>query len=264
MISSKTLPILTFTILAIQMNAFATGASVLDPKIQSVLGQASGRWGPNCWNSVLVNNRILSHFRFSPPEEMTFWMKSPLCKPVLISSDITTGDILAIRSSTNEEIHGFIYLDSQQSFSKDTLTTSSSYEIKPITVVLNSFEVASGCSFDSSVISKDCKNHVDVFRCTGLQDNQKSWPASLKNRYDVIETQLAALETKIDFYAFNWKKDPKLKDTFYDQTSSLNADIKKWQKAILVQKAKTEKKWSWVWEGLTLKTTGLQKTIDMF
>jgi hypothetical protein len=79
--------------------------------------------GPNCWNLALMMSKIIPNLRYSTPEEMSFFMKSPLCRQLKEDEKVMPGDIGAVRNPSSTvpsefEIHGFIYASDKIVYSK--------------------------------------------------------------------------------------------------------------------------------------------------
>ncbi|MEI8192180.1 MAG: hypothetical protein WCI75_20940, partial [candidate division NC10 bacterium] len=165
-------------------------------------GVHAGRWGPNCWNSVLVAAKILPALRFSPPEEMSFWMASPLCRMLGPEETPVPGDIVAIRAGEGEEVHGFVYVTEELVFSKNQLTAASPYLLQDPELVFAEFPVPAGCRKVSGAPSADCPAYANYFRCGTSAGVEPVTP------YASAERTVADAERSVSKLALTWKLDP--------------------------------------------------------
>jgi hypothetical protein len=172
-------------------------------------GVKAGRWGPNCWNTALVAAKILAAPSFTSPEEMTFWMKSPLCRALGGGELPRPGDIIAIRSQAGEEVHGFVYLTPELSFSKNYLTAMAPYALQGPEEVYQEFPVAPECRLPGNA-APGCAFRSDYFRCTPLADYL---PAANAPDADYARTAaaVASAENSVSDLVLRWKTDPELK-----------------------------------------------------
>ncbi|MFS4458609.1 hypothetical protein [Bdellovibrio sp. HCB2-146] len=141
-------------------------------------GVAAKEEGPNCYNLALVMKGILPALRFSPSDEMSFYMRPPLCRALNDNEQRKPGDVGAIREAgINAEVHGFIYIDENVAYTKN------GNEIQPY--MLDSFkELVKGYALTenpacwTSAKSKppECKKTVSYFRCDSMEDYLKKNP----------------------------------------------------------------------------------------
>ena len=169
----------------------------------------AGRWGPNCWNTVLVVSQILPVTRFSPPEEMNFWMSSPLCKEVQENDVPQPGDIAAVRGRNQDEVHASIYITDELFFSKNAVMTSASYRLQSSIGIFSIFPVQFSCRHRSGNPS-DCTTYVNYFRCTSFADYAKNQNIILTNRYKELEALVLKQEQMVSKVIFEWKTNPDL------------------------------------------------------
>ncbi len=169
----------------------------------------AGRWGPNCWNAVLVASKILPVLRYTPPEEMSFWMASPLCRPISETELLQPGDIAAIREGGQGEIHASIFITEELYFSKNALTTSSSYRLQSSLGIFNLFPVPFACRHSVGQPT-NCPTYVNYFRCSSFSDYTRAHHISFTPRYQELEALILEQEQIISKITFEWKKNPPL------------------------------------------------------
>lgn len=178
--------------------------------VSSYHGARAGRWGPNCWNAALVSSKILSVPGFTPPAEMTFWMESPLCSPLGAGEVPRPGDIIAIRDQAGEEVHGFVYLTEELSFSKNRLTAASAYALQSPRDVYGEFPVPDACRRPGAK-APDCPARADYFRCSSWEDYLRSSALTLPEDYLRAVAAVSEVERAVHELAFRWKTDPALR-----------------------------------------------------
>lgn len=169
----------------------------------------AGRWGPNCWNAVLVASKILPVLRFTPPEEMSFWMASPLCRPIAESEMLQPGDIAAIREGGQGEVHASIFVTEELYFSKNALTTSASYRLQSSLGIFNLFPVPFSCRHSVGQ-PMNCPAFVNYFRCTSFANYIQAHKIAFTPRYQELEAIILEQEQIISKITFEWKKNPPL------------------------------------------------------
>lgn len=169
-------------------------------------GTKAGRWGPNCWNAALTANNLLARPRFTSPEEMTFWMGSAACRELEAGEAPLPGDIIAIRGSGGEEVHGFVYLTPELSFSKNYLTAAAPYELQSPEAVYAEFPVPSGCR-EPGAPAGACPVRSDYFRCSAALVP----PAPQDPEYAAAEAAVAGAEAALSALVLNWKLDHALR-----------------------------------------------------
>lgn len=144
--------------------------------VQQVLGKKPKYDGPNCWNSVLVSNKILSHLRETSDAEMSFWLNSPLCRELRTDEKAMPGDIIAARYGFGDEMHAFIYITDKLAFNKNALVRSTPYEFKSVYDILYDFGVRSQyndrphCGRTSSKNEQRCPRFAVYYRCMTLDN----------------------------------------------------------------------------------------------
>ncbi len=138
-------------------------------------GTKPANMGPNCWNLSLVMKDILPGLRYSTPEEMAFYMSSPLCRALKDEESKEVGDVGAIRTvfdGKTEESHGFIYLSDDLSYSKNGFHNSSPYEVQSTEKILSIYGVPKDldCRKNQIDLNSECNNAVSYYRCISFDD----------------------------------------------------------------------------------------------
>ncbi len=134
--------------------------------------------GPNCWNLALVMKAILPSLRYSGPEEMSFYMRPPLCRQLKNDEEKIPGDVGAIRDMTArspEEYHGFIYISDDIAYSKNGFANTSPFALQPLEKVLDIYQVPSmeECRSNELSFSNNCGKAISYFRCVSMDEYLK-------------------------------------------------------------------------------------------
>ncbi|HNT97782.1 MAG TPA: hypothetical protein PKK31_05915 [Elusimicrobiales bacterium] len=214
-------------------------------------GTRAGRWGPNCWNAALVASGILAAPRFTSPEEMTFWMASPYCRALGAGETPLPGDIIAVRDRDGAEVHGFIHLTEELSFSKNYLTAAAPYELQSPEAVYAEFPVPQACRPPGRAPAA-CPARSEYFRCSrpGRQDLPDE-PV-----YAATEAAVSRAESELSGLALRWKTDPELK--------ARAAEILDSAKQILAPaRAEAEARAEFRWRALLLRIDSLLHQVSL-
>jgi hypothetical protein len=139
------------------------------------------KFGPNCWNLALVMKGILPALRYSTAEEMSFYMKSPLCRQLGENEKRLPGDIGAIRDvgQGQSEVHGFIYISDKLAYSKNGPDEKNPFAIQSLNEVYKIYDVPNKneCRGNTIKMNTNCTNALSFFRCKSidsyLQDTEK-------------------------------------------------------------------------------------------
>jgi hypothetical protein len=167
------------------------------------------RWGPNCWNTALVSAGILSAPGFASPEEMSFWMASPLCRPLHAAEAPRPGDIAAIRDEKGAEVHGFVYVSDELAFSKNYLTAASPYALQSPADVFGEYPVPALCRTSGG--SAGCPAYIDLFRCSTREEYVRGSGLALEEDYLRAEKTVAEQEKAVAELVFGWQSGPEFR-----------------------------------------------------
>jgi hypothetical protein len=222
--------------------------------VNAMHGVKAGRWGPNCWNTALVADKILSAPSFTSPEEMSFWMASPVCRALAAGEAPRPGDIIAIRGQAGDEVHGFIYLTPELSFSKNYLTAAAPYALQSPEDVYAEFPVAPDCRLPGSGAA--CAARSDYFRCSTLQDYLASANIPQDQEYAKAAAAVAGAEKDLSDLVLRWKIDPDLKARAPEILAASQA-------ALLPVKAQAAGRPGLLWQALSLRVDSLLHQISL-
>jgi hypothetical protein len=184
------------------------GADISDclpPLARGLHGMSADLNGPNCWNLALVMREIVPGLRKADPAEMSFFLRSPLCRILERGERPRPGDIGAFRrprvcdemnprsyDPRSCELHGFVYISDRLVFSKNDMLASSIYALQSVEEInrryLNAATVqtstqmildgrgrwipAPGGGFLSEQREQliSARNDLDYFRCMSFSD----------------------------------------------------------------------------------------------
>jgi hypothetical protein len=191
------------------LNKFSNRCSV---NIKSILpklaaethGKFPAHNGPNCFNTGLVLSGLLPHFRNSDPQELRFWLESPLCKKLPPSHRPIPGDIGVVTNpSAHMDEHAFIYVSDRLSFGKNGYMSIHPFFLQVSDIAYGLKSKNSGCH--RRVNSETCTVQLDYYHC--IPHNQKDLDAlecqvsqtALHDDKidDALESTLAALEASL-------------------------------------------------------------------
>lgn len=223
----------------------------------------TGRWGPNCWNAVLVASKILPIARFSPPEEMSFWMTSPLCKEVPDNETPQPGDIAAIRDSNLNEVHASVFVTEELFFSKNSLTTQDSYQLQSSQGIFLIFPVQFMCRHRNGN-PLDCGTYVNYYRCSSFADYNKNQNVILSDRYLQLEALVFEHEQMLSKIIFEWKTNPELQHASAEILQNIQIKIKGVRDEVINRSGDitTTLDQRLIWTGLRFRIQGLLLSID--
>lgn len=137
--------------------------------------------GPNCWNLSLVMKGILPHLRLSTPEEMSFYMNPPLCRALRNGEAKLPGDIGAIRQFSEPdilEVHGFIHISENLSYSKNGTGAQFPYQVTSTENVFDAYNVPrrSECRQNQVQLSPSCEAQTSYYRCSSMESYLNQHP----------------------------------------------------------------------------------------
>lgn len=164
--------------------------------------------GPNCWNATLVGAKIVPQLRYTSDIEMNFWMNSPLCKERKANEPLQPGDLIAIRGSDHKEVHGFIYLSENLSFSKNGYNKAMPYSLQDPNVVFDIYEVPKNCRRKTGEAT-GCANYANYFSCISMDDYLKKNPIKDPTAKETYK-QLSDLECVISEAVLSGKNSQEL------------------------------------------------------
>lgn len=213
--------------------------------------------GPNCWNSTLVSAKITGTLRYSKEEEMTFWMTSPLCKEKSVHEPLAPGDIVAIRSK-GEEVHSFINLSDNLSFSKNGSSKKNCFSLQSPDFVYRVYEVPDNCRRVRGK-NNSCPYYANIFTCEPLESYLRKNPIKHVETRDTwkelneIECQFAVL-----------LKDEKGVKNLMTILNLTKASLKAIEKLAEqnINSSKFSKEDKFIWKGIYVKARSLIHQIE--
>ena len=223
----------------------------------------AGRWGPNCWNSVLVSSKILPVLRFTPPEEMNFWMSSPLCRQIPESETPEPGDIVAIRRSYQDEVHAFIFITEELSFSKNYLMTTSPYRLQSTTDIFSIYPVSFSCRHKVGN-PRECQTYATYYRCSTFTDYISEKKISFSSRYIELESMIREVEHLVSKIAFEWKYNLPLQKSSPQLLKEARAKLDSIQAEVTLRSRdmNSSSDQRLLWDALRFRIIGTQMSID--
>ncbi len=236
---------------------------VLPDFVEHYQDVSAGRWGPNCWNTVLVASEILPVTRFSPPEEMSFWMSSPLCKAVPESEMPQPGDIVAVRDSKKDEVHASIYITDELFFSKNAVMTSASYQLQSSIGIFAIFPVPFACRHRFGNPT-DCSTYVNYYRCSSFADYSRNQNIILTDRYKELETLILQQEQMVSKIIFEWKTNPDLQHASPEILRVIQAKMNSIRTEVInhANDITASPDQQLIWNGLKFRISGILLSID--
>lgn len=206
--------------------------SCLPASVQTLFGRKPKVVGPNCFNAALTVQKMGTYLRESGTTEFSHIIESPLCKPIKDSKLLRAGDIGAIRTFPQmgaQEVHAFIYISPQLSFSKFDMSNNSAYEIHDLNVDLKGYNVAASyqCGNSRGIESPDaCTNKVEYFRCKPIEQLKVSLHKKYRTLKD-LDAEITLFEKNLALE--NWTGDliSKISATLLTKVPSLVVDLSK-------------------------------------
>lgn len=143
-------------------------------RVQALEGRDPLISGPNCWNSVLYIQDLIENLRYSSPEELQFWLGSAFCEKIEASKDLQAGDVVAIRSQADGELHAMTWLNENLVFSKNTSHKRDLYETQNTDLIFSMFRVNdSSCQSPNYKSQLRCARWADFYRCRSASEERR-------------------------------------------------------------------------------------------
>lgn len=229
---------------------------ILPKLVKSTQSTCSAFDGPNCWNGVLVGSKLTSHLRYTSSEEMSFWMKSPLCKEKQKDEPLLPGDIVAIRDELDDEVHGFIHISENLSYSKNGMSKQSPYSLQSPDKVYELYGVKKDCrNLISNKISYNCKNYSKIYTCSSMEDYLKAHPIkdkASKKTWDALE----ALDCDISVMTFSKSPQTELKSLMMESVRAIIVDASSELQGDLTSEER------FIWKGISQKAKSVFSQLE--
>ena len=157
-------------------------------------GTKSDKSGPNCWNLALVMSRVLPSMRYSDDKEMSFYLESPLCRPLKNDEQRKPGDVgvLRILSKYKEQFehHAFIYVNESLVYAKNGPKKEAPFALQSLQGTYVNYDLTQKpeCKKNEIDPNAGCRVGVGYFRCQSmdsyLKDNADITPKIKKMMRD--------------------------------------------------------------------------------
>lgn len=150
--------------------------------------------GPNCYNLAMVVKGILPALRYSTPEEMSFYLKPPICRKIQNSS-LMPGDVGIIKGSKDGiPDHAFIYVSKNLIYNKPNSSSNDPYQLTTYSQMSSQQKNALARYYKAADIT------TSFYRCQSMQsylDSSKNIPEIILNSLNKIQTFERCFERKI-------------------------------------------------------------------
>jgi hypothetical protein len=176
-------------------------AKCLPTEVLSLREKKQSIQGPNCWNLALVMAGILPAVRYSTPEEMGFFLNSPLCHRIGATEHKKPGDIGALRTNSSQ-VHAFMWISEDLVFSKNGPEAESLSQIQSagkMAIGYRSLQTQK-CRDDKNV---DCELQLETLRCRSLEDYLKDPETMLPKKVLESFVRLEHVDKCLSNYSFN-------------------------------------------------------------
>jgi hypothetical protein len=183
--------------------------NIIPKRILELHDRTTAYPGANCWNTSLYTNKIVQSRRATAESEMTYWMNSPLCRELKANEPEIPGDIIAVRSAGEDyilEMHGFVYLTKDFSFSKSGFDIQFPYEFVSSEYVYQTFALGDYGDYKANPECRKvegrpdtskCPVFANIYRCMSYDQYLGSTNFKNKNSYLKIDQKLLALEKEV-------------------------------------------------------------------
>lgn len=213
--------------------------------------------GPNCWNASLVAAKIIPQLRYSTPQEMDFWVKSPLCKEKKSGEKLAPGDIVAIMHKTDGQFHGFVNISENLAFSKNGTENDNPYTLQDPKNVFKVYEVKPECERVDN--PGKCKTYAKYYSCMSMEDYRKTKGSQDKELMDTI-VAVNNLECSLSKTLF---EAPDFNGSNFDNFLTTNLEVlnELISEKFLDKKSKPED--AILWEGLYYQVGALMQQVQI-
>lgn len=130
--------------------------------------------GPNCWNATLTATNILPYHRYVNAEEFIFYMKSPLCRPLMNQEARKYGDIGSIsikskipRGQDGAE-HAFMYVNESSIYSKKNALSRNPFAMSSIEELFKTYDLEPDKECFLNQSAPGCEVRTTFYRCQSM------------------------------------------------------------------------------------------------
>ncbi len=173
------------------------------------------------------------------------------------------GDIVAIRHSYIDEVHAFIFVTEELSFSKNFLTTKAPYLLQSSSDVFAIFPVSFSCRHRDGNPG-DCQTYANYFRCTSLDEYVQSRKVIVPTRYSELETIVREQELIVSKIEFEWKTNLPLQQASPQLLKEAQAVLTRIKREVNsnAEAISSTPDQRLLWSGLTFRIIGTLMSID--
>jgi hypothetical protein len=172
-------------------------------KIEDLLNTKPEYYGPNCWNSVLIANKLSPAVRYSSPEEYDKALRFYNCINKPLEQKLMPGDIIRLLDGRSDELHSFIFISPNISFTKNGPSTMARYEIARTQDIFMYYNIDSTCFYKTDrKINPLCANRIQVYDCQNIPEINEN--TNLKQSLLEVEAQTSFLV--LNYHQFKTKE----------------------------------------------------------
>ncbi len=152
--------------------------------------------GPNCWATSSYNTHITPSLIYLAPEEFNFHMIHETQCILKTYEERKPGDLIALRSPNAadpqgyDEVHGFIYLTDQLTYSKNGMYRNSTFSIQSYPEVLKLYGVSEHCE---KTPDATCAIYAQFLHCGGALPVPKNIGTDDLAKYSDFSKEVAGL-----------------------------------------------------------------------
>jgi len=251
------------------LKCFANITGIVPQVVRMYHGTNPSYDGPNCWNSSLVVSHLLPAIRYSTSEEMSLWMDSPFCQALKDDQALIAGDVVAVREAesetTTEEIHGFIYLTNQLSFSKNGYAQTSPFALQALENVFQVYGVdQKPICRRTSKIENQCYRYANYYRCHPIDKELKAYESN-NSEFKNTEATLNKWETVVSQVAITGVQGSFQRDQALVEIQAVEPTIDRWvvklTPAALL--SGTARKALFLWKTLSLRASSTIEQLSL-
>jgi len=167
-------------------------------------GESVPHDGPNCFNAVLVFNKIVPEFRVTTDEEVEYWLHSPLCQELSPGEERRPNDIGLIYGQVAGNIphHAEIYISDDLCFEKIGTAKENGYQLTECRTFIDSHLAVEDGELKKieTVVPvpwvkglnppEKIRRWARYFRCKSLDSFLKETSHEVSDRYSELESRV--------------------------------------------------------------------------
>lgn len=135
--------------------------------------------GPNCFNLALNLKGIVPSLRYSPANEVRFYLRSPLCRILKLNEKPKAGDVGIIKEYIGDSpdlVHGFIYVSEDLVYSKNGKDKKAPFALQERKEVYRLYGLgAAEAKCKANQMPKECDQGVEIHRCKSMDEFLKEY-----------------------------------------------------------------------------------------